>query len=250
MATDKIKEAADFFWRAAGHRETFPRQLEEPATWGLPVAIVKLPRLWGADVREYLARTVKQNVSLSDSVALKGFMIAAAGKGLLFVNGSDPGDEQRYSLAHEIAHFLLEYHLPRLRTIELLGPQICEVLDGQRPATIEERVHAILARAPASLYEYRIGQFTDKRSAMLARNQAEDDADALAVELLAPSDVIIYRATKWRRKLASDALCVRLRKMLIRDFGLPEFAADGLAEAYSSRLAKPTHVKQWLGISK
>jgi Zn-dependent peptidase ImmA (M78 family) len=39
--------------------------------------------------------------------------MARAGHGFISLDGSDADDERRFSLAHELAHFLLDYQDPR-----------------------------------------------------------------------------------------------------------------------------------------
>ncbi|HZQ09243.1 MAG TPA: ImmA/IrrE family metallo-endopeptidase [Anaerolineae bacterium] len=34
---------------------------------------------------------------------------------MIFLDGSDPANEQRITVAHEIAHFLVDYQMPRAR---------------------------------------------------------------------------------------------------------------------------------------
>jgi len=250
VANTAAKDAAQFFWTAAGQKERFPRNLETPASWGLPVAIVKLPRLWGVDIRRYLQNTGTGQLSVPDSLSLRGFMLAADGKGLLFLNGGDPPDEQRYSLAHEIAHFLLDYYLPRLRTVEILGPRICEVLDGHRHATVDERIHAVLAAAPIGMYEYRLCKIADLGSSPAIHDESEVAADELAVELLAPFNVVIKQMKGFRADDDFNAFQSRLRAKLVKLFGLPVFAADGIAAVYTGRCGRRKTFKQWLGIQK
>ena len=248
MARTAATDAAEFFWKAAGQKERFPRNLEAPASWGLPVAIVKLPRLWGVDIRRYLQNTFTGQLSVPDYLPLRGFMLAADGKGLLFLNGGDPRDEQRYSLAHEIAHFLLDYYLPRLRTIEILGSGICEVLDGHRHATVDERVHAVLAAAPIGMYEYRLCKAADLGSAPAIHDESEAAADELAVELLAPFNAAIKQMKGFRADDNFGAFQSRLRAKLIKVFGLPVFAAEGIAAVYAGRCGRRKTFKQWIGI--
>src|SRR5688572_14888218 len=77
--------------------------------------------------------------------ALRACVLVHDGSGLLFVDSEDPEDEQRFSLAHEIAHYLVECAIPRERARERLGPAVLPVLDGRRAPSREERIGALLA---------------------------------------------------------------------------------------------------------
>lgn len=138
------RDAVDFFWRSAGEQEEFPRSLERSLAFALPVALVKLPNLRLKNVEHWLkARSVPFSFSC-ESRAMRGCLVAFKGQGIVFIDGTDPQDEQRVSVAHEIAHFLLDYWIPRCRAANKHGPQILEAFDGLRPFTVNERLHSML----------------------------------------------------------------------------------------------------------
>lgn len=244
MSAADIEEAAGYFWRCAGSEETFPRALETAAAWALPVAIVRLPRLWVADVESRMLITGYEWKGPDPSLRLRGFMLATRGKGFLFVDGSDPPEEQRYSLAHEISHFLLDYYLPRLDAISKLGVAITEVLDGFRGPTIRERVHASLTATQIGTYEH-IAQRNQ-----LAEPASEDRADLLTVELLAPTKEVFRRCKALLAGKSREASSEIVHSILTRDFGLPEFAAAGTTGKLIARWWRQPTFSQWMGIKK
>jgi hypothetical protein len=238
-----VRRAAEFFWKQAGGDEPFPRSLETPASWGLPIAIVKLPRLWVEDAQAELLRYGISWVGPAAAVCLRGLMLAARGRGFLFINGSDPPSEQRYSLAHEIAHFLLDYYLPRLDAVAKLGPGILDVLDGDRQPTMRERVHASLSAARIGTYEH-----IARREPQLTLPDREDAADALAVELLAPQQAVWRRLQGGMTDLSGNACGEYLRELLTEHFGLPDFAATGTADLLARRWQRTPSFRQWMGM--
>jgi hypothetical protein len=244
VSGDQVKNAVEFFWRQAGQDEPFPRSLEAAAAWGLPVAIVKLPRLWIADIQGELQKCGISWAAPTVPTCLRGFMLAFRGKGFLFIDGSDPTAEQRYSLAHEIAHFLVDYYLPRLEAIEKLGVEIIAVLDGDREPTLRERVHAALSAAKIGAYEHIA------RREQLTTPEREDVADAVAVELLAPSPAIWLRIRGWVPSVSAIMARELLREVLDNEFGLPGFAASGVADALVARWWPRPPFREWLGIKK
>src|SRR5687768_8715179 len=55
---------------------------------------------------------------------LRACLVAAGGAGFAFVDADGPEDERRFSLAHELAHFLRDYWQPRRAAQRRLGPAV------------------------------------------------------------------------------------------------------------------------------
>src|SRR5439155_24692013 len=117
-----------------------------------------------------------------------GCLVANRGHGIIFVCGADPPDEQRLTIAHETGHFLKHYLIPRERVLEALGEAITPVLDGVREATPEERVLGVLSGVRVGAHVHLVPRqgAGDSRIAI-----AEDEADDLGLELLAPREALL-----------------------------------------------------------
>ena len=119
------------------------------------------------------------------------------------------------SVAHEVAHLLLHYITPRQEAVIAFGTRILAVLDRTRPPTLGERLSSTLRDVPIEPFRHAMdrGQcgYAGRVTAM------EDEADDLAIELLAP-----------RRELRSlrDASPGAIRER----FGVPASVATWLAE--------------------
>lgn len=185
-----IGETAEAFWRVGGDPGPFPRDLRAPIAWGLPVAILQLPRLRLRSIDDWLrSRGVSCSLDGGDR-ALRACLVARGGQGFIFLEGSDPEDEQRLSLAHELAHYLRDYWQPRQRVREQLGPAALEVIDGARAARPAEEVHALLARTPLGYQVHLLDRTADGDYLTPATARTERAADLLAYELLAPEDLL------------------------------------------------------------
>jgi hypothetical protein len=231
MELDGIGHAAvEEFWRRCGQPEPFPRNLERSIALALPIFLVKVPRLCLSAACTWLcARGFEaESAFLAGSERpLRGCLVAAAGRGVIFLDGSDPDDQRRFTLAHEVAHFLVDYYLPRRAALERLGPHLAEVLDGQRPPTAEERLGALLARAPLQTYVNLLGRGDGGDTLHADLDEIETRADRVGLELLAPENEVWLRADVSAPTF--DAREARLSATLVGCFGLPSSTARSYA---------------------
>lgn len=216
----KAQRLLDSFWERCGEAEPFPRSLERSIALALPVAIVRLPRLRISSIESWLHRRQAGYSFRCQDRALRGCLLAHRGRGLIFVDGIDPEDERRFTIAHELAHFLLDYWSVRDQAIRALGPTISEVMDGFRPATLTERVGSALSGVPIGVHCRLLerGKLTgDLEHCSIG---LENRADRVALTLLAPPAEVFSRVN-----LGHPRFEARLRtteEILRRDFGLPE----------------------------
>jgi hypothetical protein len=186
-------ELARDFWKDAGLAEVFPRDLRRAAARALPLGLVSLSGLWLDGVRDWLRRQGLPGLCGGGDRPLRACLVAYRGQGLVFLDAADPEDEQRFSLAHEVAHFLRDYRQPRLLACVRLGGRAAEVLDGERPPTADECLDAVLARVPLGFHMHLMDRDAAGRFATTAIAAAERDADRLAYELLAPAESVRAR---------------------------------------------------------
>ena len=135
------------FWAGTGLADTFPRPVERVVSMRLPLAVIKLPAVTVARVGRWLRDRRLVDPLPPCGGEQMGCLLAHGGGGFMFVCGADPPDEQRLTVAHEAAHFMLDYLEPRRRVLAALGPGAAAVLDGRRPATPAERAAALLEHA-------------------------------------------------------------------------------------------------------
>lgn len=242
----EIRDWAERFWLLAGQSEPFPRTLESAVSWALPLAIVKLPRLDVESIHDY---AITNGLCLECQMAsrsLRGCLIAKRGAGIVFLDGTDPPDELRFTLAHEVAHFLLDHLKPRQETVRIFGPAIQDVLDCERDPTPNERLGAIFQGVS---FERLVHLMDRNREGLIARQQilrAEDRADLLAIELLAPlqavKDLLISKHIAWSDPNATSVL----EHLFIDEFGLPSAVSDNYARFLTAREAPPKSFRDWL----
>lgn len=250
MTDHEAHEAAERFWHRAASREAYPRTLERTVLQVLPLVIVKLPGLGVWMMREWLSERGVKVGALAPDRGLRGGLFARGGVGVVFLDGMDTADEARFSLAHEVAHFLLDYLWPREAAIAALGNRIRDVLDGVRPPSAEERLSAVLRHVKLGLFTHLMdrdgfGQIT--RTGVL---NAEDRADRLAIELLAPRNTIVAEVRRCGIRLDESRSVVDLAAMLIAKYGLPSACAQRYAQHMLERSRGRGSFRDWLGIEK
>jgi hypothetical protein len=188
-------EAAEQFWRQAGTPPAFPRDLRPAVAHALPLSVTYLPRLRTSDVDAYLRRRGVACALAAGSRPLHACLIAYRESGFVFVDGADLPDEQRFSLAHEVAHFMHDHLRPRRQAAARLGASALEVLDGRRAATAAERYGAILRDISLTPFVHLTERSINGDILAAAIEEAESAADLLAYELLAPADGVIECCT-------------------------------------------------------
>lgn len=243
MKKHDVAKVATEFWHQAGYTETFPRSLEQAIAWVLPIAVVKLPRLRTMDVSAWLQQRGISFPHRSMDRSLRACLVARKGMGIIFIDGCDSDDERRFSLAHEAAHFICDYLEPRRLVFDTLGEAGLEILDGLRDATIEERLGGLLRGAHLGTFARLMERDSNGDAGQTAILEAEDRADLLALELLAPHKVVLKRLSTQSDSLAVDSI----QRLLACEFGLPRTAAQSYARILSANRRKPRNFAAWLG---
>ncbi|MBB6050423.1 hypothetical protein [Armatimonas rosea] len=160
-----------------------------------PVACVAIPSLCVGAIRQWLEQRVESFpaqllLAEQEDRPLHGAVLAWRGVGLLLADEHDPWIEQRYTYAHEGAHFLLEHYFPRQEALRCLGERIRPVLNGERPPTLEERSDALLRNTALAWHAHLFPKDAQ------GRQFAEERADWLACGLLVPPEVILQGEQK------------------------------------------------------
>ncbi|HEX2094531.1 MAG TPA: ImmA/IrrE family metallo-endopeptidase [Longimicrobiaceae bacterium] len=195
----------------------------------LPVAIVTLPRLASHTIQQWLRRRGIPVSVPQGHRDLMGCIVARCGYALILVPGTDPEEERRFTVAHEVAHLIVHYLLPRGVLIAALGEGIVDVLDGHRPPTLAERATAALSALHLGPHVHLMPRHGPGAGTVL---RFEDEADELALELLAPCEAIeaALRSVEVAR-LDGAARCGALGAR----FGVPPYVFQEVVEARRPR---------------
>ncbi|WP_426752952.1 ImmA/IrrE family metallo-endopeptidase [Myxococcus sp. Y35] len=219
---------------------TFPRDIATEAQDALSVELIPIPMLTTSHVTDWLRyRGVRRSASDTER-ELYGCMVARAGSAFLFHDTGDTEAEQRFTIAHEVAHFVLDHLLPRERAIHHFGEGILPVINGQRRASLEERLSSVLGQVPLGVQIKLMDRNPSGHLPSGAIAEAERRADRLAFELLAPAE--------HARPLLQSAPDEEGPALLARHFGIPEDKARGYARLLKpQKRTQPFSIIQFLG---
>jgi hypothetical protein len=241
-----VVEMAESFWGLVGEPEPFPRTLRRAIARSLPVSVVHLPQLSVRSAEEWLRQQGAEHVVDVHDRSLRACLVSRNGQGVIFIDGTDPDNEQRFSIAHELAHFLLDYLSPRQHVMQQLGEGVLDVLDGLRPTTVEERAAGLLARVPLQAHTHLMDRNYDQSSQMTVAD-SERAADHLALELLAPWKTVSDET----QRLGISQHRHAVSEFLERRFGLPVLPAVMYSELLAPKRSTPSsflqHLQQCIG---
>jgi hypothetical protein len=237
------KKLAAEFWERAGGGDVRPRPIEAALVRAAPAWVVRADRLTPAAVGRWLRRRGVELPLPSDARSLAGCLVAFRGFAAVFVDAGLPPDEARVVIAHEGAHLLSDYEAPRERALRRLGPSVLPVLDGDRPPTAAEGWAAALADVKLGAHVHYMDRGYDPARRAVT-DAVERAADALALELLAP------------RQLVTAALAVRgslpprpagWERLLMAQFGLPRRWAGFYARRLTAGAGRGKMFSEHLG---
>ncbi len=246
MKNQEITALARAYWDDVPTPPTYPRNLEHSVCWGHAVTVLTLADLKLSAVHAWLADRGVLRDSVRRDRPLHACLAAIRGQGFIFLNGTDSENQRRFSLAHEIAHFILDYELPRQRAVAFFGDSIVEVLDGDRNPTVEERLAGSLRSVGLGNFDHLIDRDADGIARSIRVVEAEDNADRLALELLAPRRDVMLELGKHRQ--AGEEITPReIAGILIRLFGLPDEVALQYGRVISASQIEKRSFRDWIG---
>lgn len=216
-----LRRAITRFWGEEEEETVFPRSLHLHILMNLPLAIIDIDNLTVKNLDQWLNRHhLPELVGIADR-PLRGCLVAYAGIGLLLVDRSDDPEQRRQTLAHEVAHFIVDYLLPREQVAQR-RPELLEVLDGEREPTSAERFDALLADLPVGFHTHLLERDVHGGHISAATTDIEDRAERLALELLAPLHRVLEELP--------TAGGLTISQLLRERFGLPVSAATRYAD--------------------
>ncbi len=202
--------------------DSFPRNLEAEVAMALPLTVVPLEGLTTSSVDEWLRRRGVRHQLGGTPRALHGCLVARSGTAVVFIDAEDSEDERRFTLAHEVAHFVLDHVMPRSAALRAFGEVILPALDGRRPLSEAEQLSALLRGTPLRTEGKLMERNARGSICSWATEVAEQRADRLALEILAPFSEVLrsLRGLEEEDQRGEPGI-----QLLTEKFGIPPNAA-------------------------
>lgn len=248
----RIFQMASEFWEAAGITPVYPLRasnLEQAAFLLYPVNIIKLNQLTISTINQWLAGNNFYHLSTIEERQLFGLLFVHKGHAFIFLDGTDDTNEQLLTLAHELAHYILEIDKPRKQAISQYGINIADVFDGLRQPSVSERLSGIISRTHIQPYLHLLEKPEMNSESRWHVWNAENAADTLAWELIAPEYLVKEKLLGKGISLEFNKLRETLPNLLSEHFQFP----DTIAELYAKKLTccwtkGGPSMTDWLGI--
>lgn len=239
-----IEGLAEEFWSLTGIVPDYPCDMEYAALAAFALPTVAIEALDIAKARGWAQRYAIPIGFPTRNRPLCGCLLANARAGVILIDATDPPDEQRYTIAHESSHFLLECWRPLRQAEEAFGKAIIDVLEGRRLPTLDERLEAMLNDLPLRL----VGHLMERPETGLPTVSvldAEDRADRLALELLAPLQRLVELMRQSEAPRGYRSRLSYLEGVLCDVYGVPADPAMAYSKYILKTLGEPTF-RDWL----
>ena len=223
-----VRYWSDWFWKRAGGRFDHPADIAYAVMCALDVYVDKVPCLTLVSAAAHTGREGLWLPDGADERSLHGCVIVGRSGGAILVEESDDEAERRFTIAHEVSHYILEVKQRHERATGRMGREFVDTLHGLREATQTERIDAWLTNTRLEAFAHFMDRAPGGGYGCSRTLEAECRADDLALEILAPRSELTAAISSMG---FSESLKVA-RRIAERRFGLPE----SVAEWYANRV--------------
>ena len=220
-----VQYLSDWFWTRAGGWFDHPADIAYAATCALDVYVDEVAGLTPVSAAAHIGRGRLWIPDGVDERSLHGCVIASRSGGTILVEKNDDEAEKRFTIAHEVSHYILEVKQPHERATDRMGREFADALYRLREPTPTECIDAWLNNTRSEAFAHFMDRAPGGRYGCSLTLEAECRADDLALEILAPRSVLTAAVSSMG---FSESLKVA-RRIAERRFGLPESVAERYA---------------------
>ena len=221
----------EWFWTRAGGPARYPVDIGYAATCALEVSIHLITYLTPATAADFLGHDRSRPADAPSQRPVHGCIAVGPRGAKVLVERRDAEEERQFTIAHEVAHYILEVRRHHRLAEQRLGACHVDVLYGSHEATPTERLDAWLNNVRSAPLMHFMDRTPTREYGCGRTLEAECSADRLATEILAPSAELVRAASDYR-KLPFRDLVDAARRIAEQRFGLP----GAIAGPYASRL--------------
>ena len=224
---------ADWFWKRAGRRSEYPVNIGYAAMSALEVYVEEVAGLTTHAAVFHVRRAGISCAISHDESRLHGCVVVGRRGAVILVEKNDDEAQKRFTIAHEVAHYILEVRRHRERAADRMGRDFSDVLYGSREATPTERIDAWLSDVRSDKILHLMDRAPGGGYGCARTMDAECVADELALEILAPRSDVKEALSSLGRMGFAESLSAA-RRIAERRYGLP----GAIAGVYASRAVR------------
>lgn len=220
-----VRYWSDWFWKRAGGRFDYPADIAYAATCALDVYVDEVAGLTPVSAAAHIGREELCPLGGADERSLHGCVIVSRSGAAVLVEKCDDEAEKRFTIAHEVSHYIVEVKQRHERAADRMGRDFADTLYGLREPTLTELIDAWLNNTRSEAFAHFMDRTPGGGYGCSRTLEAECLADDLALEILAPRSEITAVISSMG---LSESLKVA-RRVAERRFGLPNDIADRYA---------------------
>jgi IrrE N-terminal-like domain len=229
----QIERIAREFWSTADQVHRLNFDILSAVNASLIIDLIPVQQLSLGNIETWLAaRTITIDLHVNDR-SLHGALLIKDGSVFMFVDATGDEVQQRFTIAHEVSHFLLDYQLPKERAILALGKEIEDVLNGTSAPTTAQLVLSVIKGINIDPYTFLIEKTGNGSFISWSNFNSENEADYLALELLAPRIMVINDTVSSAKRLTYSQFTRKSHEILMKKYRIP----SEVAHQYATELA-------------
>lgn len=242
----QIERIAREFWATSYAEFRYNYDIIKVVESSPNVHLIRIPQLNPTKITSWLtSRKIDIPVENNDR-SLDGALLIQNGTVIMFIDTAENDIRQRYTLAHQVSHFLLAYQMPKERAIIKLGKEIAAALKDDTEAPVTQLVQSALQGMTGAAYTLLIEKSEDAFPSDRLNLLPESPADTLALELLAPRYQIIQETASASARLRYSPFKRTCQELLIDKYRIPlEIAHKYAKELASSVTSGPSFLSKF-----
>lgn len=229
----QIERIAREFWATTQAEFRYDYDIVKAVESSGDVHLIRMQQLSPTKITSWLINHEIDIPFESTATHLNGALLIRNEKVIMFIDANENISQQRFTLAQQVSHFLLNYQMPKERAIMTLGKKIAHALRGNNDTSVTQLVQSTVSDIAGNAYTLLIEKKEETTPTDWEQLRAEDPAVSLTLELLAPRYQIINETASVSARLRYSPFKRKCQELLIDKYRIP----SEIAHKYASELA-------------